>query len=152
MNNRIANHMAEIAKLIGLELGESFRVGNDDSLKSYYFRFTNIGLEFSTANEDDVWVTANSYTLFSLLRGELAVIKLPWKPKMEGKYYIPCIHCNESCLFSVCYWCGDSADEKFYQLGLVCKTREEAIAMTKKMIAGLEKKTIAAVQEVRSNG
>lgn len=37
-------------------------------------------------------------------------------------------------------WRDDNADNKLYQLGLVCGTREEAIAMTKKMIAGLEKK------------
>lgn len=137
----MANHMEEVAKMLRVEVGEVFQVGNDDSLKSYYLRFSKIGLEFSKSMGDNTWVTADSYTLLSLLRGELPIKRLPWKPKMEEKYYIPCIHYNESCLFSVCHWCGDNADEKLYQLGLVCKTREEAIAMTKKMIAGLERST-----------
>lgn len=71
---------------------------------------------------------------------------------MTEVYYIPRIHPNDSFMWLSATWEDNNADNKLYQLGLVCKTREEAIAMTKKMIAGLEKKTIAAVQEVRSNG
>lgn len=130
------DYMEKIANLLGLEIGETFRVGNNDSLKSYYFRFTNIGLEFSTSNEDDVWVTADSYTLFSLLRGELAVIKSPWKPKIDEAYYIP--RPDNVSRFAVARWQGGKVD--FYRQcqGLVCKSASEAIDVAKKMIIALQ--------------
>ena len=138
----MANYMAEVAEMLGLELGESFRVANDDSLKSYYFRFTNIGLEFSTSNEDGVWVTASSYTLFSLLRGELAIIKLPWKPRKGEMYYFPDM--GTSSLGSCLCWLGTETDKNLYDRGFVFQTIEEAIATAKRILA--------IVQEGKNNG
>ena len=73
----MANQIAGVAKLLGVEVGEVFQVGNAESLKSYYLRFSKIGLEFSKSKGDDTWITADSYTLFSLLRGELSIKRLP---------------------------------------------------------------------------
>ena len=140
----MANQIAGVAKLLGVEVGEVFQVDGDPSLKDCVFRFSNNDLQVSAANADnDTWVVANDNRLLSLLYGSLSIRKLPWKPKINEEYYVPYIHYAESSMCSLFPWHGDNVDNKLYQLGLVCKTREEAIAMTKKMIAGLE---------VRSNG
>lgn len=144
------NKMMEVAKLLGLELGEIFQVGNDESLKNYYFRFTKIGLEFSKSEDDDIWITADSYKVFSLLRGELSIIKLPWMPLMEEVYYVPRIYYDDSGMYSKCCCRGNNADNEFYQLGIIFRTPEGAIAMTKKMLAVAKEK--ALVQEVKKNG
>ena len=129
----MANYMREIAKLLGLELGEIFQVDNDDLLKNYCFRFTKIGLEFSESKNDNIWITSDSYTVFSLLRGELSVIKLPWKPKNDEEYYIPNI--SNAIGYNRFYWKGDNLDDRYYNLGLVVKSKEDAIALRKKMLA-----------------
>lgn len=134
----MTNYMREIASLLGVELGESFKLVDDNGGKYHnYYRFTNEkGIEESDDNAN--WESAIPGILKWILMGEIRIIKLPWKPKMSEKYYIPCIHHAESSMCSVFPWYGGKIDNKFYQLGLVCKTREEAVAMTKKMITMIQ--------------
>lgn len=68
------------------------------------------------------------------------IITFPWKPKIDEVYYIPCIHPNDSFMWTSVTWEDNKGDNKLYQLGLVCKTIEEAIAMTKKMLAAVQEK------------
>lgn len=141
----MANQIAGVAKLLGVEVGEIFQIDGDPSLKDCVFRFSDNDLQLSAAHIDnDTWVVANDNRLLGLLYGYLSIRKLPWKPKIGEKYYIPRIHYNESSSATCFHWGGDSADNKFYQFGLVCKTREEAVALTKKLLA--------VVQEARING
>ena len=42
------------------------------------------------------------------------------------------------------YWDNDGSDIKRYDMGIVCKTPEEAVALTKKMLA--------VAKEVENNG
>lgn len=134
----MTNYMREIARLLGVELGESFKLVDDNGGKYHnYYRFTNEkGIEES--DDNDNWESAIPGILKWILMGEIRIIKLPWKPKMHEEYYIPCIHHAESSMCSVYPWHGDKVDNKLYQLGLVCKTREEAVAMTKKMITMIQ--------------
>lgn len=123
----MTSHMAEVAKLLGVELGESFR------LEKYncYFQFTEEDLERSFNGVK--WSTADSSTLKSILNGTTTIKKLPWKPKYNEKYYIPSIG-NTSGYDSFC-WQKDHLDEKYYDLGIVFKSRKEAIALRQKMLA-----------------
>lgn len=146
----MANHIAEVAKLLGVEVGEVFQVDGDPSLKDCAFRFSDSDLQLSEViGDNDTWILANDSRLLGLLHGNLSISKLPWKPKINEEFYIPSIHYNESSMATRLRWRDDNADTKFYQFGLVCKTREEAIALTKKMLK-LAEKTLA--QEVEENG
>lgn len=135
----MANCMKEVAKMLGLELGETFRITKDNDERIRYFRLTKEGIIVS---QDSVrWSDdTTTFVLEDILAGRAKVATLPWKPKNNEVYYIPRIHPNDSFMWLSATWEGNNADNKLYQLGLVCVTREEAIAMTKKMIAGLEKK------------
>lgn len=134
----MSNRMAEVADLLGIKLGEVFFIKEQPGCFKTYLKFTENGLmELADKNS---WRKAAAWMWEQLITGALKVNKLPWKPKMNEEYYVPYIHCAESSMCSVFPWHGDKVDNKLYQLGLVCKTREEAIVMTKKMIAGLEKK------------
>ena len=129
----MANQVAGVAKLLGVEVGEVFQVGNDDSLKSYYLRFSKIGLEFSKSMGDNTWVTADSYTLLSLLRGELPIKRLPWKPAIGDRY---CYSDPSSpVMWGRCSWTDYGVDKYRFNHGLIFRTREEAIALTKKLLA-----------------
>ena len=142
------NKMMKVAKLLGVELEEEFEIMGAPVGCVYKLSEKGVALYHKEEN----WWEMLPHMLTLLLTGECKIVKLPWKPKMNEEYYVPYIHYAESSMCSVFPWHGDKVDNKLYQLGLVCKTREEAIAMTKKMIAGLEKKTIAVAKEGKNNG
>ena len=134
----MTNYMREIVRLLGVELGESFKLVDDNGGKyRNYYRFTNEkGIEES--DDDANWESSIPWILKWILMGEIRIIKLPWKPKMNEEYYVPYIHYSESSMATKLPWCNDKVDNKLYQLGFVCKTREEAVAMIKKMIAMIQ--------------
>lgn len=147
----MANHIAGVAKLLGVEVGEVFQIDKDPALNGCVFRFSNNDLQLSAANVDnDTWEVANDNRLLGLLYGNLSIRKLPWKPKINEVYYIPRIHPDDSFMWTTVVWENNKGDNKLYQLGIVCKTVEEAKAMTKKMLAVAKEKTL--VQEVKKNG
>ena len=132
----MTNHMAEVAQMLGVELEEVFKVTDDDSGKYHnYYRFTEKkGIEVS---EDNVkWETDTTEVLVLkwLLIGVARIIKLPWKPQKCAPYYIPCIVAQSEHMYSMFYWNDDNYDKEYYRMGLVCKTPEEAVALTKKML------------------
>ena len=129
------NHMAEVAKMFGVELGESFKITSDtqDDYQNYY-RFTeNNCLEMS---DDGVeWKTTIVAVLLKhILIGDIRIVKLPWKPRKGEKYYIPYISTQQKGMHVTYYWNNDHIDIEHYRMGLVCKTPEEAVAITMRML------------------
>lgn len=120
----MTNHMEEVAKLLGVELEEVFRLEKYES----YFRFTREYLESSLDGND--WSMANSLTLLAVLNGTATIKR---KPKYDEKYYIPSI--SNAFGYNSFYWRGDDSDEKYYNFGIICKSKEEAIALRQKMLA-----------------
>lgn len=134
------NCMAEVAKALGLELEEVFRIDGD----GHYFRLTDTGLGMSIDLGNKDWFIAPINALYGLLLGENEIIKLPWKPQEDEKYYVPFIAIEPVNMYDERYWENEDIDMKRYRMGLVCKTPEEAIALTKKMLA--------VAKEVEANG
>lgn len=137
----MVNHIAEVAQMLGVEIGETFKV-TDDTYGAYqlYHRFTESnGIEIS--DDGVTWERAKAVVLKSLLMGDARIVKLPWKPKMEEKYYVPNIFdWNSWNSYDYYLWLDDKRDEEFYKRGLVFKTKEEAIEMSKKMLAMTKKR------------
>ena len=129
----MANHIAEVAQMLGVKIGETFKV-TDDTYGAYqlYHRFTESnGIEIS--DDGVTWERAKAVVLKCLLMGDAKIVKLPWKPKMEEKYYVPNIFDWD--FYKYNFWFDDKYDKNFYKRGLVFKTKEEAIEMSKKMLA-----------------
>ena len=76
------NKMADVAKLLELELREEFKI---KGLPARY-RLTNIGLQYNSETEG-VWYTSNKL-LPMLLQGEISIIKVeqPILDDIEKKY------------------------------------------------------------------
>lgn len=132
------NHMTEIAKLFEVELGEPFKL-TDDTHGDYhrYYQFTDKkGLETSV---DGVnwWETAAAVVLRGILMGDIRIVKLPWKPQEGEKYYVPRIAIRPYDRHYCYYWDNSGVDIKRYDMGIVCKTPEEAIALTEKMLEAI---------------
>lgn len=130
----MVNYMNRVAEMLGLKLGETFRITKDNDERVRYFRFTKEGIIVSqnSVHWNDI---TTAIVLEDILAGRAKVVALPWKPKNNEVYYIPCIHPNGSFMWTSVTWEGNKGDNKLYQLGLVCKTPEEAVALTKKMLA-----------------
>ena len=84
------NYMAEVAKLLGVELGESFKITSDTQgdYHNYYRLTENNCLEMS---DDGVeWkMTTAAALLKHILMGDIRIVKLTWKPREGEKYYVP---------------------------------------------------------------
>ena len=132
------NHMAEVAKILGVELGEPFKItsGIQDDYQSYY-RFTeSSGIEIS--DDGITWKMTSVATLLKyLLMGDIRIVKLPWKPREGEKYYVPRIAIRPYDRHYCYYWDNSGVDIKRYDMGIVCKTPEEAIALTEKMLEAI---------------
>lgn len=133
----MANHIAEVSKILGVELGEPFKI-TDDTHANYrrYYRFTEkVGIE---ASDDGVeWEMTTAGALKCLLMGYVRIVKLPWKPKIGENYYVPFMHYSEPKMFIQYRWRDSDRDNKFYRFGSVCQTKDEAIALMKKMLAAI---------------
>ena len=70
------NHMSDIAKMLGIELYESFRFkSNVIDLSKYEYRLTEKQLEYY-CEEFNVWLsTTFNKTICNLLNGEYEVVK-----------------------------------------------------------------------------
>ena len=132
------NYMAEVAKIFGVKLGESFKItsGIQGDYQSYY-RFTENNC-FETSYDGVEWKTTIAAVLLKhILMGDIRIIKLPWKPREGEKYYVPRIAIRPEDRHYYYYWNNNGVDIKRYDMGLVCKTPEEAIALTEKMLEAI---------------
>lgn len=138
----MTNRIAEVAKMLGVELGEVFKI-TDDTHANYprYYRFTeNVGVE---ASDDGVkWGMTKAGALECLLMGYVRITKLPWKPAMNDTYYYPTPSDKE--LWEHTIWVDSEYDSIKLSRGLIFKTKEEAITVAEKMLA--------VAKEGKSNG
>ena len=118
----MTNHMAEVAKMFGLELEEHFHI-TKKSYENTVYKFTKDGVAFYD-NKLRTWYESVG-ALAGILTGETGVVKLTWKPRDNEHYFIPDITTPE--MFSYLEWTNDYVDNHMYKHGLICRTKEEAI-------------------------
>lgn len=133
----MGSYMTKVAKMLGVEVGEVFKI---DSKPHCLFRFTHKCLQVSVT--PDFWLMGSDDYLRGFLNGSLSIHKLFWKPKKRETYYCPNIFGKD--LYNVNVWDDSIVDKEFYIRGLVFKTKEEAIAMSRRMLA-------IAIKEEREN-
>ena len=122
----MANHMAEVAKMLGVELEERFNIIDSKYEYAHDFYLTDNGLAISSGN-----YCQRESLLHQLLCGTCIIRRKPWKPKM-GEYYW-CIDPNGES--SKCSWMNTSGGGSNYKLGNCYRTRSEAEANRDKWVA-----------------
>ena len=130
------NCMAEVAKALGLELEEVFRIDGD----GHYFRLTDTGLGMSMVLGNKGWFVAPINALNGLLLGENEIIKLPWKPQEDERYYYPLP--SDKDLWGGSTWTDSNYDNMRLNRGLVFKTINEATAVAKKMLTVVQEQAV----------
>lgn len=112
------NKMEQVAKLLGLELGEVFNIKN----QRRDYKLTKTGLKYFN-NTDGFW--ESSFSLESLIIGTLEIIKLPKSilDKQEKEYLLNVIK-PKNIINRLCYIekrqgiFGICADMEFINIGL----------------------------------
>ena len=146
----MTNHMAEVAQMFGVELGEVFKVTDDDSGKYHnYYKFTEKkGIEVSEDNVKWEADTAGTLVLKWLLIGVARIIKLPWRPSRGDVYYMPSV--TSIGKYIKLFWTGSRNDEGSYQQGLVLRTKKEAVELAEEMLDVARKKFAMANERVKN--
>lgn len=113
------NLIPEIARMLGVELGEEFKI---KELVGLTYKFDDKGLSLIYDNHISV-TDASATTVVGLLNGEYEIEKLLWRPK-PGEYYYTYNSLWE--IISVS-WRDDLYDLCWQKLDLVFRTEEEAL-------------------------
>lgn len=141
----MTNHMAEVAKILGLELDEVFFFKGCSGCYTYcsktYLKFTGNGLKESVNRTS--WHSAAAWVWKGLITGALKITKLPWKSSNGDTYWIPTVSDGGKFAFWSS-WSNRDKDRYRYEHGLIFKTQEEAIELAEKMLA--------MAKEERNNG
>lgn len=118
------NLMPDIIKSLGLEIDEEFTLKGENGL--YWYKLGVDGLLYRTWNTK--FSTCKSSVLEKILTGKDEILKLPFQPKLEEKYYtILFVEGKQDTLkvdWSV--WNGSSIDYMRKHFKIIYRSRIEA--------------------------
>lgn len=133
----MANLIPQIAELLGVELGEEFKldIRGDD-----IFQITEGGVWMRKGIDKEEWVE-KPFEFVMLCNGDAEVVKLPWKPKNGDTFYS--FHCfgsglkgfgyipdksNYTWRVDKCTWNDSAIAFALLKAGWVYRTKKEAEA------------------------
>lgn len=115
------NLIPEIAKMLGVELGEEFKIkGREGAI----YKFIVDGLLVSDDDAEKVY-TSTHMPLVGLVRGDIEIVKLPWKPK-KGEYYYTFELLGDKWAVRPSWWGGFPNEYALLDKGWVYRTEAEA--------------------------
>lgn len=126
------NLIPQIAEMLGLQLGEEFKVQGYDDLT---YVFASDGLKLTYDNGLEISDLTAKVALVALLTGKDEIVKLQWKPKFADRYF-GFFEFNGKlriCRYDI--WRGTIKEEAQYRCGWIFRTREEAEAALPKVAA-----------------
>lgn len=124
------NLIPEIAHMLGVELGEEFKIKGYDRLT---YKLTDNGLELATGDgQKTKWFDHG--VLNSLLNGKMEIVKLPWKPKMYEDYWT-FGKLGEKWIVGTLSWRELPYEILLFDKGWVYHTRAESAAALPKVAA-----------------
>ena len=128
------NLIPEIAKMLGVELGEKFKIKGEDELT---YRFTVDGLKLITHDSGiEIAEISANVAFAALVNGKDEIVKLPWKPK-KGETYYTFELLNGKWIVHLLWWAGSPNGYALLDKGWVFRTCEEAQAALPKVAAEL---------------
>ena len=125
------NLIPQIAEMLGLQLGEEFKIKGYDELT---YRFASDGLKLTYDNDMEISDLTAKVALVALLNGKDEIVKLPWKPK-EGETYWTFILYDSDIRLGIepHKWTDDIFDFALFKAGWIYRSYEEAEAALPKV-------------------
>lgn len=125
------NLIPEIAKMLGVELGEEFKIKG----REYIFHFVDNGLVACRTDGSELPHENCLAHFLWLINGEEEIVKLPWKPKFGDRYFGFFKFNGKLRICRYDIWRGTVEEEAQYRCGWIFRTREEAEAALPKVAA-----------------
>lgn len=123
------NLTPEICKMLGIELGEEFKIKGHEELT---YRFASDGLKLTYDNNIELSDIAAKVAFVALLTGKDEIVKLPWKPKAGNEYYsFGCA--RKEWFVRKQQWTNHPLDLALLDKGWVYRSKEEAEAALPKV-------------------
>lgn len=118
------NLIPEIAKLLGVEVGEEFKIKGEDELT---YRFDSYGLKLTHDSGIELAQISANVAFVDLVNGKDEIVKLPWKPKKGDAYYTFEVFRGKWVVRSL-WWTGAPCNYALLDKGWVFRTKAEAEA------------------------
>lgn len=132
------NLIPEIARMLGVELGEKFKIKGEDELMTY--SFNSDGLQVTYGDGIEIPYIFTNLALVALVKGTDEIVKLPWNPKIYDIYWtFKAAHRDVWCITDV-HWTNNPNDAAAFKAGWVYRTRVEAEAALPKVAAEFDVK------------
>ena len=126
------NLIPEIAKMLGVELGEEFKIKGCEGV---IYKFIEDSLLYRYQDQGGYY-TALSPTLYHLFKGDYEVIKLSWKPKKDDDYYTFSFGgLSEEWIIVKLQWDAHPCERALLDKGWIYRTLEEAKSALPKVAA-----------------
>lgn len=127
------NLIPQIAHMLGVELGEEFKIKGENELMTY--SFNSDGLQVTYGDGIKIPISTN-LAFIDLVKGEEEIIKLSWKPKLNERYWTFMSPLEGGKLYVLNYiWDNSVIDIALHKVGWVFRTCEEAQAALPKVAA-----------------
>lgn len=121
------NLIPQIAQMLGVELGEKFKIKGENELMTY--SFNSDGLQVTYGDGIEIPYISTNLALVALVNGEEEIIKLSWKPKLNERYWTFMSTLEGGKLYVLNYmWDNSVIDVALHKVGWVFRTCEEAQA------------------------
>lgn len=120
----MANLIPEIAKMLGVELGEEFKIKGEDEMT---YTLTDDGLKLTYDSGIELADVSAKVVFADLVNGKDEIVKLPWKPEKGETYYTFELLGGKWVVRSL-WWTGSPDGHALLGKGWVYKTCAEAEA------------------------
>lgn len=130
------NYYKQIAEMLGVELGEEFKLKADCMEKPWnnLYRISENGFEYKSISGN--WNVNDHYALSEILSGKKEIVKIPWKPKKDEHYWWYSIAWKSA---QKNKWNGGYTDLVNWKIGECFKTEEEAKTKGKEIMEQIVK-------------
>ena len=119
------NLIPQIAQMLGVELGEEFKIKGYDGLT---YKFVDYGLQLSSQNDIGITAIPTNVALENLLNGNDEIVKLPWNPKIYDIYWtFKAAHIDVWCITEA-RWMNNPNNVAAFKNGWVYRSEKEAQA------------------------
>lgn len=116
------NLIPAIIQMLGVEIGENFKVKGDDELT---YRFDSDGLKITHYSGIEIAEISANVAFVNLVNGKDEIVKMPWNPK-KGETYYTFELLGGKWIVRLLWWAGTPNGYALLDKGWVFRTKEEA--------------------------
>lgn len=132
------NLIPQIAHMLGVELGEEFKIKGEDELMTY--RFNSDGLQVTYGDGIELSYISTNSAFVALVNGTDEIVKPQWKPKIYDIYWtFKAAHIDVWCVTDT-HWMNNPKDVAAFKNGWVFRSKEGAETALPKVAAEFDVK------------